>query len=339
LTLRWDTDFTTTYYDFVTTWWDGSIAVPKTVELGPFTTGGQVCLTLSRTDVVTLYTSSPNPQCPTFSPISTTHTYRWEGLTAGTYTVSETLSGPYEVMSPITGIVVDDAHQDVHLPTVENQLSPGGLLIEKRDADGNAWISPTVTFEIYACGADLDCASLEGLVTTAIVSATANPASVALDEGRYLVREIVPAGFIARPDDEQPVDIHAAVLTTTLVFTNRPPEGCSPGFWKNNTDLWDDLTNPGDFFNATFEVLGDGTSPFTDTMTLEQAINLEGGGFDKLARHGVAALLNARSGIYYTFFEGEVIGMVQSGLIDDGTPGEPEATALSDANSLDCPLE
>jgi hypothetical protein len=74
-------------------------------------------------------------------------------------------------------------------------------------------------------------------------------------------------------------------------------------------------------------------------MTLADAVNLGGGGFEKLARHGVAALLNAWSDINYPFSTDEVISMVQSGLADDGTPGEPEATELSNANELGCSLE
>jgi hypothetical protein len=31
--------------------------------------------------------------------------------------------------------------------------------------------------------------------------------------------------------------------------------------------------------------------------------------------------------------------MVQAGMVDDVTPGEPEATALEIANNLGCPLE
>jgi hypothetical protein len=329
----------------VKVWWAGSISLPKRAKLGPFTGEARVCITLSRTDGP-LYTDSDVEQCFTAQPGSTDYTFRWQDLTEGIYSLSETVTytptGPgigvaaYHVEYPglFTDIVVDDAHQDVLLPTTENRPPPGELLIEKQDQLGRPWTgtSPEVTFEIYDCGMDLDCTSLEDLAATVEISWDENPASVTLDEGQFLVREIAPPGYVVKVNDQE-VNVVLG-QAPVVVFANSGTEGCTPGFWKNHIGLWDEIKD--NSFNATFGVSKKGrTSPFPDKMTLEDAINLGGGGYEKLARHGVAALLNARNGVGYPYADASVIYLVQSGLADDG---EPEATWLSDANELGCPL-
>ena len=68
-------------------------------------------------------------------------------------------------------------------------------------------------------------------------------------------------------------------------------------------------------------------------------LNLGSGGYDKLARHGVAALLNAESSeVVYTYSFEEIIAMIQSGLQADSSLGEPEASDLASANVLGCPI-
>jgi hypothetical protein len=74
---------------------------------------------------------------------------------------------------------------------------------------------------------------------------------------------------------------------------------------------------------------------FDENLTLEQALNLGGGNLDKLARQGVAALLNVRSDIDYPYSEDIVFSTVRAGLLSGG---EPEATQLANANELGCPL-
>jgi hypothetical protein len=345
LTIQWDTDWTTASYEFVKVWWAGSISLPKRVELGPFTAEAQVCFTLSRTDGP-LYTSSDVEQCFTAQPGSSDHIFQWQELTEGTYNLSEiivyttTVPGTgtvtHSVAYPdlITDIAVDDGNQNVLLPTIENRLPPAELLIEKRDEFGFPWTgnSPVVTFEIYDCGADLDCASLEGLAAMVEISWDENPASVTLGEGRYLVREVAPLGYVAQGDEQEVTVIIGQ--GASVLFTNLGTEGCTPGYWKNHTERWDEIKD--DSFNDTFGVSQkDRTSPFKDRMTLEDAINLGGGGHDKLARHGVAALLNAQNGVGYPYADATVIFMVQSGLAGDG---EPYATWLVDANELGCSL-
>jgi len=61
---------------------------------------------------------------------------------------------------------------------------------------------------------------------------------------------------------------------------------CSPEYWKNNTDVWPVPYTPGDSFNFVFFDQG-------PNVTLLEALNLNGGGENALARQAVAALLDA----------------------------------------------
>jgi hypothetical protein len=69
-------------------------------------------------------------------------------------------------------------------------------------------------------------------------------------------------------------------------------EGCTPGYWKQSQhfDSWTFYTTD-QSFNAVF-----GGTYFTPDITLLQALGLNGGGINALARHSVAALLNATNG-------------------------------------------
>lgn len=119
-----------------------------------------------------------------------------------------------------------------------------------------------------------------------------------------------------------------------------PHEGCTPGYWKQCASDNANLRNrriaqwlvagfsPGANLNATF-----GTS-FFPNLTLCQGANQTGGGLRKLARHGVAALLNAsHPDVNYSISAAEVIALVQAG----------DADTLAAFNELDeeldeCPL-
>lgn len=69
-------------------------------------------------------------------------------------------------------------------------------------------------------------------------------------------------------------------------------EGCTPGYWKQpqHFDSWTFYTT-GQSFNTVF-----GGNYFSSSLTLLQALGLNGGGINALARHSVAALLNATNG-------------------------------------------
>ena len=70
-------------------------------------------------------------------------------------------------------------------------------------------------------------------------------------------------------------------------------------------------------------------------MSIIQAVT-QAGGFDKLARHGVAALLSSAAGISYPFSSDQLLTRVPDAVVN--LMAEPTAQTLADANDLGCPL-
>ncbi|HXF48904.1 MAG TPA: HYR domain-containing protein [Verrucomicrobiae bacterium] len=138
-------------------------------------------------------------------------------------------------------------------------------------------------------------------------------------------------------------------------------EGCTPGFWKNHTRLWDQAGDPvsqcvaasiaslgspyggsattASLFRMTFGLTQSQMSAvgLNPNLSLQQAINLGGGGYQKLARHGVAAVLSSCA-VNYTYSTTQVLTMVQNAIVD--RQPEPTAQQLASANELthiNCP--
>ncbi|MBN1657999.1 MAG: DNRLRE domain-containing protein [Anaerolineae bacterium] len=118
-----------------------------------------------------------------------------------------------------------------------------------------------------------------------------------------------------------------SLIRFELPVTPPPPpcEGCTPGYWKNHLEAWAATDySPSDDFDATF-----GVDLFNPNITLEQAVNARGGGVNRLARHGTAALLSAaHPDVAYPYTVAEVIALVQAG----------DADSLEWGNELGCPL-
>jgi hypothetical protein len=114
----------------------------------------------------------------------------------------------------------------------------------------------------------------------------------------------------------------------TVVCTCDMGEGCTPGYWKTkeHQDEWKFTGyHQGNDFDATF-----GIDLFDPDITLFQAVWAKGGGVNKLARHGTAALLSAaHPGVDYPLTVDEVIAAVKAG----------DADTLAAANELGCPID
>lgn len=130
---------------------------------------------------------------------------------------------------------------------------------------------------------------------------------------------------------------------TESVAVNPPPggEGCTPGFWKQDQhfDSWVGFA-PTDSFETVFGVdvtLRAGGQTTIDDPTLLEALQATGGGVNALARHGVAALLNASSpDVSSDFTVAQVIALVHDAIVS----GDVEAAhqLLAAANEQGCPL-
>jgi hypothetical protein len=119
-------------------------------------------------------------------------------------------------------------------------------------------------------------------------------------------------------------------------------EGCTPGFWKQTQhfDSWVGF-EPGDFFEAVFGVedvtVRAGGQDTIDNPTLLQALNATGGGVNALARHAVAALLNASNpDVDFEFTTAEVIALVQEAF--ETGDFERIKDILAAENERGCPL-
>ncbi|HEX2896979.1 MAG TPA: T9SS type A sorting domain-containing protein, partial [candidate division Zixibacteria bacterium] len=136
-------------------------------------------------------------------------------------------------------------------------------------------------------------------------------------------------------------------------------EGCTPGYWKNHTPLWNQAGDnvsacvaaaisslgapysgngtTGARFRHTFGLTGAQmvAAGLDSNITLAQAINLGGGCFFKLARHAVAGLLSSCA-VDYSFSTTDVLTGVHNAFVS--LQCEPLATQLAAFNELNCPL-
>jgi hypothetical protein len=106
-------------------------------------------------------------------------------------------------------------------------------------------------------------------------------------------------------------------------------EGCTPGYWKqpHHFDSWVGYL-PGDSFDAVFGVTYGGT--------LLQGLEAKGGGVHALARHAVAALLNASSEVDYAAHTDDVIAAVQAAFASGKY--EAQKNIFERWNEKGCPL-
>jgi hypothetical protein len=115
-----------------------------------------------------------------------------------------------------------------------------------------------------------------------------------------------------------------------------PAQGCTPGYWRQDQhlDSWVPTGYaPGDDFNFVF-----GVSASFDPHTLLDAVWLGGGGEEALARHAVAALLNAaHPDVNYSYSVADVISMVQNAYVTGDF--ETIKDLFDAANNAGCSLD
>jgi hypothetical protein len=147
----------------------------------------------------------------------------------------------------------------------------------------------------------------------------------------------------------------------TLIEVTVPPEdyeGCTPGYWKqsHHFDSWVyymPSNKFSDVFDRVIEIKlkkpkaklkkakhkkAKRKIVYVEDPTLEQALKAKGGKINALARHTVAALLNAASpDVDYEYSESEVIQMFQDAY--DTGDYEPTKDMFEMANESFCPLD
>jgi hypothetical protein len=185
---------------------------------------------------------------------------------------------------------------------------------------------------------------------------------VQVDPDTYTACVVEPAGFEVDAECKQATVPLGGSVTFTF-FTSPIPdgdEGCTPGFWRNKNNgrlLWDQATDAipiaigaalgidpavvaaidsdSDFY-LVFMVPAETAGLPADPFTTDDAIRLGGGHEKKLARHGMAALLNAAA-VNFPLGITEVKELVKAAL--ESGNFEPLATDLDGFNNLspDCP--
>lgn len=137
----------------------------------------------------------------------------------------------------------------------------------------------------------------------------------------------------------------SAIVSTAAFQMYIDVEGCTPGYWKQpqHFDSWVDYTTSQKFasvFSRKIKIQWSTTGKPKNVSdpSLLQALQAKGGGLNVLARHGVAALLNAGNpDVYYPYSVSQVIKMVQDAI--DGTLNiAAVAEKLEEANESGCPL-
>ncbi|MGM1057399.1 MAG: T9SS type A sorting domain-containing protein, partial [Bacteroidota bacterium] len=115
-------------------------------------------------------------------------------------------------------------------------------------------------------------------------------------------------------------------------------EGCTPGFWKN-TENWCGTYQKTENFYVIFGITN---TRNLGALTLVEALDKNGGGYAKLARHATAALLNScNQGVNYSYSIGQIIAEVRE-IFNNPALSKFNAEKLGDlydlANNLGCPL-
>lgn len=160
----------------------------------------------------------------------------------------------------------------------------------------------------------------------------------------YITSVVIPAGATeltvhVQSKDNPPTDGNPASLVwigAGLSMPVNPPggEGCTPGYWKQKQhfDSWAPTGfATSDSYDAVFGVTA------SRTWNLLSALKAKGGGENALARHAVAALLNAANpDVDYHYSVAEVISLVQQAYSSRDFEGVKNQ--FENQNEMGCPL-
>lgn len=149
---------------------------------------------------------------------------------------------------------------------------------------------------------------------------------------------------VAIVTEEDSGDSAESTATSIIIVECEELGGCTPGFWKNHTDVWQDF-GPDDTLSSAGFVFPASLADFGDD-TLLQALNYGGGprveGAARiLLRAAVASLLNAdHDDVNFAMTEAEVIAAVNAALAtEDRSTILQLASELDDLNNTGCQID
>ena len=142
--------------------------------------------------------------------------------------------------------------------------------------------------------------------------------------------------YFVRSENTSDSECYSVATITVTVITCIVDQGCTLGYWKNHTDRWCDAYQTCDlygdiFVNAPAELA---------ELTLQQVLDLGGGGIYNLARQSVAALLNTCSsevGFYYSDVN-LLIAYVNNAFVSGKNAISMAGSYLDGLNNQYCPL-
>jgi hypothetical protein len=245
-------------------------------------------------------------------------------------------------------LVVNPKH-----PTLATILVPSGTINAGQSASDTAQLTGatanaggTISYAVYtdsSCTTLATAPAISGQPTGGAVTngSPASSSSVTFNTPGTYYWQATYSGDVNNVGTKSPCG------SEVLVVIN-PFQGCTPGFWKNHTGVWDQLSDPtvtamptglkfttSTLFNTYFGLTAK-QSPFNDKVTMLQAVSAGGGGGMKLARMGISALLNVAAGLKYQFPPGatdftSLYNVIQQAFLSKNY--EPLATQLDTANN------
>ena len=306
-------------------------------EFFPATLAPDQCVTVTRTR--TVLAGDPDPL-----PNTVTATYTARSGTPFASSDTDTASASTNLFQP----AVDVAKSCTPNPVLVGEVVTCTIVVTDTSSDdGPALVNGTIVDSLTG---NLLAAGNTAVVSSNCTAALPDPAGDPRGTCTIVTRRTVLA---ADPDrlcntvtvryNPQGFPNNITDTATACVDVKQPPgkEGCTPGFWKQpqHFDSWVGYT-PSQSFEAVFNVdvtlRGQGQTTYT-TPTLLQALDANGGGVNALARHGVAALLNASNpDVEFAYSTAEVIDLVHDAIVSGDF--ETAHQLLAAANERGCPL-
>ncbi|MCL7412203.1 MAG: MSCRAMM family adhesin SdrC [ANME-2 cluster archaeon] len=208
------------------------------------------------------------------------------------------------------GSIGDFVWNDLNGNGIQDAGEPGipGVTVNLSNESGILATTTTDSNGFYLFdGLCINCYTVEVDESTLPAGMIQTPTMVGDD--RSIDNNVNPSRVCLTIDDQEDRTIDFGYINESIEFS-----GCTPGYWKNHLNAWGPTGYaPTDIFNDVFSV-----GYFEGSFNLENALNARGGGLNKVARHGTAALLNANHpSINYPLTSSEVIAAVQSGNVDD----------------------
>ena len=233
------------------------------------------------------------------------------GGTDGTVTLTFSGgTGPYMVNFNGGGFVTQTS------PKVYTGLAAGTYTWIVRDANnctaqGSEVITQASAISLSLTQVNAPCGTSSGGTITATYSGGTAPYMVRIDGGAYAA-QTSPYTFTGVSAGSHTIwvrDANGCEKSAVIIVGTSACQGCSPGFWKNHTELWDQLTDyPPAHMPAglqfitttnyfTYFGLAPGANGFPNSITMHGAISQGGGQCKAFSRHAVAALLSSASGL------------------------------------------